>query len=108
MYLSVGGEDEQVVHVDEKPPFSNHVSEGVVHEVLESCQGVHHSEEHYHWFEAPLVCGKGSLPLVSVLDAYIVISPSDVKLGEEVCSLEFVEEVRYQWKGVSIPDSVFI
>ena len=52
--------------------------------------------------------GEGSLPLVSILDAYIVVSPSYIKLGEEFCSLEFVEEVIYQWEWISIADCVFV
>ena len=36
-----------------------------------------------------------SFPLVSVLDAYVVVIPSDIELGKQLCSLEFVEEVGY-------------
>ena len=39
--------------------------------------------------------GKGSFPLVSVLDVHIIVPPSDIEFGEELCSLEFVKEVRY-------------
>ena len=106
--LFIGGENEQVVHVYEKPSFGDHVSEGVVHEALKGCWGVHHSKEHYHGLEKPSVGGKGSFPLVSIFDAYIIISPSYIELGEEFCSLEFVEEVRYQQEGISIVDHVFV
>ena len=93
MCLSIRGEDEQVVHVNQEPSFGNHVSEGVVHEPLERGWGIHHPEAHYHGLEEPLMDGKCSLPLVSILDSYIVVSPPDIKLGEQFCSLKFVEEV---------------
>ena len=108
MYLGIRGEDEQVIHVYEESSFCNHVSEEVVYEALESCRGVHQSKKHYHQLEEPSVSGKGSFPQVSVFDAYIIIPPSDIELGEEFCSLELVKEVGYQQKGVSIADSVFI
>ena len=108
MCFSVGGEDEQVIHVDEEPSLSDHISEGVIHEPLEGGRGVHHPEEHYHGLEEPPMGSKCSFPLVSIFDAYIVVTPSDVELGKKLCSLKFVEEVGYQWEGVSISDSVFI
>ena len=108
MHFFVGGEDEQIIHVYEGPPFCDHVSEGIIHEVLESCHGIHHSEEHYHWFKEPSVGGKGPFPLMSVFDAYIIVPPPDVKLGKEFCSLEFVEEVRNQQEGISVTDCVFV
>ena len=30
----VGGVDKEVIHIDDEPPFGNHVTEGVVHESL--------------------------------------------------------------------------
>ena len=106
--LLVGRENEHVVHVYEEPSFGDHVSEGVVHKVLKGRWGVHHSKEHQHGFEKPSVGGEGSFPLVSVFDAYIIVSPPHIELGEEFCSLEFVEEVGYQQEGVSIADCVFV
>ena len=97
--LFVREENEQVVHVYKEPSFGDHVLEGVVHEALKGCWGVHHSKEHHHGFEKPSVGGEGSFPLVSVFDAYIIVFLPHVKLGEEFCSLEFVEEVGYQWEG---------
>ena len=95
MSFSVRGEDEQVIHVNKEPSFGDHVLEGVVHEPLESGWGIHHPEEHDHGLEEPSMGGKCPLPLVSILDLYIVISPSDIELGKQLCFLEFVEEVGY-------------
>ena len=51
---------------------------------------------------------KGSLPLVSVLDMDVIISPADIKFGENLCSLEFINKVGDKWEGVCITDCVFI
>ena len=47
----VGGEYEEVVHVDDKPSFSNHVSKGVIHEMLKCGGGVVETEEHNGGFK---------------------------------------------------------
>ena len=48
---SIGRINQEVIHVDDKPSFSNHVMKGVVHEPLEGCGGVGESEEHDSGFE---------------------------------------------------------
>ena len=37
MGFFVRGEDKEVIHIDDKPSFCDHVSEGVIHEPLEHC-----------------------------------------------------------------------
>ena len=49
---------------------------------------------------------EGCLPLISILDANVVVSPSDVKLGEDLGIFYLVDEVLDQWEGVGILDSV--
>ena len=78
----VRGVDEEVVHIDDEPSFSNHIAEGVVHETLEGGGGVGEPEEHHGGFEEASVGDEGCVPLVTILDSYIVISPLDVELSE--------------------------
>ena len=40
MSLFVGGEDKEVVHVDNQPSFHNHVAKGIIHETLKGSGGV--------------------------------------------------------------------
>ena len=80
----VRGVDEEIIHVDNKPSFGNHITEGVVHETLEGGRGVGKSEEHHGWFEKSFVGNEGHFPLVTVLDSYIVVSPPDVELSEDL------------------------
>ena len=81
---SVGGVDEEIIHIDDEPSFGNHVAEGVVHESLKGSGGVGESEEHYCGFEKPLMGDEGGFPLVTVFDPYIVVSPPDVELGKDL------------------------
>ena len=108
MGFFVRGEDKEVIHVDDKPSFHNHVSEGVVHESLECRWGVGESEEHHSWFKEAFMCDEGSLPLVAILDAHVVVSPADIKLGEQFGIFEFVDEVRDEQEWVGISGGVFV
>ena len=51
---------------------------------------------------------EGCLPLVAVLDSYIVVFPVYVKLGEDFSVSQFVYEVGDEGKGVGVTDGVFI
>ena len=104
----VRGVDEKIIHVDNEPSFSNHVVEGVVHESLKGCGGIGESEEHHGWFEEPLVGDEGGLPLVSVFDPYIVISPPNVEFGEDLSISQFIYKVGDERKGVGVADGVFV
>ena len=46
---------DEVIHVDDKPSFGNHIVEGVIHEPLECGGGVHEAEEHDGGFKQPFV-----------------------------------------------------
>ena len=108
MGFFVRGEDKEVIHVDDKPSFCNHVSEGVVHELLECHWGVGESEEHHRWFKEAFMRDEGSLPLVAIFDVHIVVSPADVKLGEQFGIFEFVNEVRDERESVGISGGMFV
>ena len=100
--LRVGGGDEEVIHVDDKPSFSDHVPEGVVHESLEHGGGVAKAEKHDSGFKESLVGNEGGLPLVTIFDLDIVVSPMDIELGEMVNIFELVHKVRDEGEGVCV------
>ena len=58
------------------------VSKDVVHHSLEGGRGVAQPEEHDSGLIESPVCLEGCLPLVTFLDANVVVPPSDVQLGE--------------------------
>ena len=49
-----------------------------------------------------------SLPLVSIFDMNIIITPSDIKLCEDFCPLEFVDKIRNEGKRVGVVGGMFI
>ena len=108
MHGFVRDEDEKVVHVDDEPSLSDHISEGVIHESLECSGEVVKTEEHDHGFKEPLVGDESHLPLVSVLNANIVVSPSNIKLGKVPGIFEFVDKVGDEREGVCITDGILV
>jgi hypothetical protein len=89
----IWGEDKEVVHVNDKPSFGNHVLEGIIHESLEGGRRVVYSKEHDGGFEESFMSNEGAFPLVAFFDADIVISPLYVELGKDFDSFEFINEV---------------
>ena len=67
-----------------------------------------HSEEHDSGFIKSSVGDEGGLPLVAFLDSDIVVSPSYIKLGEDLGIFKFVDEVRDQGEGVCISNCVAV
>jgi len=93
MGSGIGGKDKEVVHVDDEPSFRDHISEGVVHESLESGGGVGEAKEHDGGLKKAFVGDKGCFPLVSVFDADVVVAPPDIKFGEDLGVSEFIDEI---------------
>src|SRR5882724_4548632 len=80
--LCLATKNEDVVHVDDYNSFVDELSEDVIHHRLEHRQAVSETKEHDKRFEQALVHLKGCLPLVSILDSHVIVSPSDVQFGE--------------------------
>ena len=76
------GVDSEVVHIDLEPALSNHICEDVIHERLERRWSITKTKEHNGGFEKSKRSDECSLPLVFLMNADIVKSPSDVKFGE--------------------------
>jgi hypothetical protein len=99
------GVDEYIVHVHNHPSFSDFFFKDGVHHGLKGGGRVGKTKEHHGWFEKTLVGDEGRLPLVSVFDLYIVISPSYVYLGKELGAFEFIEEIGDSGEGVGVSDA---
>ena len=108
MVLVVVGVNKEVIHVDDKPSFCYHISEGVRHESLECGRRVGHSEEHDCWFIESSMGDEGGFPLISFPDLDVVVPPSYIKLGKDFGVFEFVNQVQDQREGVCILDCVTI
>ena len=77
------GVDAEVVHVDLQPLFPEHVGEDMVHERLERGGCVAESKEHDGGFEESHGSDESSFPLVFFSNTDIVVSPANVKFGEQ-------------------------
>ena len=91
--------DKEVIHVDDEPFLCNHIVKGIIHESLEGGRGIDETKEHHGWFKESFMSDESGFPLMSILDSDIVVSPLDVKFGEDFHSLEFINEVSNEWKG---------
>ena len=100
--------DEEIIHVNDKPSFCNHVAKGIIHKVLEDGRGISETKEHHSWFEESLMGNEDGFPLMSILDLDVIVPPLDIKFGEDFHPLEFIDEIGNEWKGVCVMDSVFI
>ena len=65
--------------------FVDERSEDVIHHCLECGGRICKPKEHYCWFEHAEQGFECCLPLVTLLDSDIIISPSDVKFSENEC-----------------------
>ena len=100
--------DKKVTHVNNEPSFCNHITKGVIHELLKGGRGIGKTKENYSWFKECFMGNESSLPFMPVFDTDVVISPTDIKLGENLCSLEFINEIGNEWKEVCVANSVFV
>ena len=73
----------QVVHVDLEPSLSDHVSKDVIHEHLKGRRGIAETEEHHSGFVESKRGDECCLPLVLLPDTNVVVTPPDIKLGEQ-------------------------
>ena len=85
--------DEEVVHVNDELSFCDYIPERIGHKSLKSGGRVGHAKEHDSGFVESLVGNEGGLLLVTIFDLDVVISPSYIKLGEDLGIFEFVDEV---------------
>ena len=90
----IGGMDQHIVHVDDKPSFVNEVMEGVVHIGLEGGWGVAESKEHNCGFIERKRGGEGCFLMVFWSDEDIIISPTDIEFGEDFAVLQLIYQFR--------------
>ncbi len=68
--------------------------EYVIHHCLECHRGVAQSKEHDSWFKQASVSSEHSLPLIALLNLYIVEPPAEVKYSEELSIAKAGQDVR--------------
>ncbi len=98
VHICLGG-DSNVVHVNldsctERFMLENGVAIDEVHHSLEGRWRIGESKVHDRRFEKSISGFECSLLLISLTNAYIVVSPSNVKLCVDVHVTEVADEVR--------------
>ncbi len=98
VHVCTGG-NSNIVHINSDSRaewfvLEDNVSIYVVHHRLESCWRIGEPEIHDCRFEESVSGFKRRFLLVSFVDTYIVVPPSDVKFGIDMCVAEIVDEVR--------------
>ena len=51
---------------------------------------------------------EGCLPLVTIFDSYVVVSPANIELGEDFGISQFIYEIGDEGKGVGVTDGMFV
>jgi hypothetical protein len=82
--------------------LSHFYLEDRIHHHLEGGGRVGEAEEHDQWFEESFTGEECCFPLVSFLDAYVVVSPPYIEFGEEGTSAEVVYYLWNQRGDVSV------
>ena len=106
--FGVGGGNEEVVHIDDKPSLSDHVSEQVIHESLEYCGGVAEAKEHDSGLKKSFVGDEGYLPLVTIFDLDVVVSPMNIEFSKVTSIFQLVHKVGDERERIGITGGVFV
>lgn len=103
VFVGVRGKDEDVVEVDDDE-IVQEIAEDVVHEGLEGGGGVGETEGHDKGFEVAVASAESGFPLVTLLDSYEVVGPTEVEFGEDLGTAEAVDGLSNEGKGSSVLD----
>ena len=98
----------QIIHVYLEPSFSDHISENVIHECLKSGRGIAKPKKHDSGFKEAERSDERCFPLVFLSDANVVISPSNIKLGEQCGVFHVIDQFRDEGERIPIANSVGI
>src|ERR1700677_3213302 len=82
-----GRSDSDIVHVNSNGcspycVFCDDIFIDLIHHGLEGCRRVTKAKEHDCGLEESISCFKGRFVFVSLLDAYVIVSPPDIELGK--------------------------
>ena len=108
MGFGVRGGDEEVVYIDDKPSFSDHVLEGIIHKSLERGRRVAKAEEHDGWFKEPFMDDESRFPLMAVFDVNVIIPLANIELSKVVSIFQLVHKVGDKGEWIGITGGVFI
>src|SRR5437016_12564467 len=97
MFFQGFREDKDAVKVYNDNTISNELFEDIIHHGLEGGRAVGEAKEHDEWFEQSAVGSECGLPLVALLHADIVETPSNILFREVLGSAELGVQLRVDW-----------
>jgi hypothetical protein len=74
----------------------------LIYHSLEGGQTIGETKVHHKWLKQASVCVKYCLPLVTLSDPNIIVSPAHVELGGVACTLEVMDYIVDQQEWVVI------
>ena len=92
--------NQDVIHIDEYLTSADEVLEDFVHHCLERRRRVGEAKEHDKRFKHSSISFECCLPFVAWFDSYIIVSPTDIELGEDASVLEFINDIRNEGEGI--------
>jgi hypothetical protein len=101
----VGMEEEDIIEIDDKVTSINQVGKNRVHKGLKGGRGVAETKGHDEQFKEAKGAFKGGFPFIAGFDTNVIVAPADIKFGEVVHALEFINEVRDEWEWGGIFNS---
>ncbi|KAG5334194.1 hypothetical protein C0989_004080 [Termitomyces sp. Mn162] len=102
VFLQHFGIDEDVVKVHTQYTLCYEILEDVVHYGLEGGRAISESKEYNEWLKQFPVGPESSLPLISLLNAHIIVTPLDIQLSEVLHTLEVVNELGDEGERVTV------
>ncbi|KAG5350705.1 hypothetical protein C0989_009606 [Termitomyces sp. Mn162] len=102
VFLQCSGIDEDVIKVHTHYALCYEVSEDVVYHGLEGGRAIGESKEHNEQLKQSPVGPEGSLPLISLLNVHIIVTPPDIQLSEVLHTPEVVDELRDEGKRITV------
>jgi hypothetical protein len=97
-----------IIHVYREPSLGHFLTKDRVHHHLEGGRRIGETEEHDHVFKEPFWGEKGSFPFICLFNLNVVVSPSDVKLGEQGTSAEAINGLGNEGGDISVFLSPFV
>jgi hypothetical protein len=101
-----GQVDEQLIHVNDEPAFSDEVAKEVVHERLKHGGRVAETEKHDCRLKETEGSDERRLPVVLGSNQHIIVTPAYVHFGKDVRASEAVNKVGDEGEGVCVLDGV--
>jgi hypothetical protein len=95
--------DKDVVHINDEPEV-DHITEDMVHHILEGCGGISKPEWHDVELVKALSSAEGGFPFIALTDPNESESALEVHFGEPLSALNPILEFLHQWEGVSVWD----